>query len=111
MKAKRLRDVLSLDLAIKVTTVGLVGLGLSSFFYPMILAKTGGSRIDLSKPIQAQHKIRGAFNNSGSRDMGPDPDSPINKPFNLPKQSLEDLHEAVGRAAKEQEEQRRQQRR
>ena len=41
--------------------------------HPRVMAQ-----IDLNKPLRDQAAIRGAFTNSGSKDVGPDtPDNPI----------------------------------
>ncbi|KAL0044523.1 hypothetical protein WJX82_011108 [Trebouxia sp. C0006] len=56
----------------KLVAAGLLGfIGLSASF-PFVFARTGPT-VDSSKPLSGQAAVRGAYINSGSKDIGPDP--------------------------------------
>ena len=52
-----------------------VALGASAFAFPFVFAKSKGigNRVDFSKPLSPSATMRGAYLNTGSRDIGPDP--------------------------------------
>ena len=55
--------------------IGLVGLGLLGASFPLILTKTRPSNtISTDGPLSGQTIMRGPYVNTGSQDIGPDPD-------------------------------------
>ncbi|KAK4534266.1 hypothetical protein CDCA_CDCA01G0291 [Cyanidium caldarium] len=52
-----------------------VALGASAFAFPFVFAKSKGigSSVDFAKPLTPSVTMRGAYLNTGSRDIGPDP--------------------------------------
>ena len=47
----------------------------AGFVYPLYLWSRGGTGIDMGKPLKGEAGMRGVFLNTGSKDLGPDPDA------------------------------------
>lgn len=61
----------------KVLTVGFLAVFVGSGLTLPFLLTQRDTKIDTDKPFKSQLGVRGAFSNSGSRDVGPDrSDSP-----------------------------------
>jgi hypothetical protein len=56
------------------TAIAVAGGAAALFSLPFVVAKSKGGRpvVDTSRPLKQDALRRGAFNNSGSRDLGPE---------------------------------------